>query len=146
MLHRVKKKNDINHDKWLGVGGKFEAGEGPVDCLLREVFEETGLTLTQFRFRGIVTFAAQGLETEQMFLFTAGAWEGQMNGDCDEGRLEWVPRAQVPRLPIWEGDRIFFRLLEEERPPFLLTLRYVGDALREAALDGRPLKLEEEEG
>ena len=144
MLHRVKKKNDINHDKWLGVGGKFEAGESPTDCLLREVFEETGLTLTRYRFRGVVTFAAQGLETEQMFLFTADAWTGALKADCDEGRLEWVPRARVPDLPIWAGDKIFFRLLEEEHPPFLLTLRYVGDVLREAVLDGEPLELEGE--
>ncbi len=146
MLHRVKKKHDLNHDKWLGVGGKFETAESPVDCLLREVLEETGLTLTEYRFRGIVTFVARGQETEQMYLFTASGWTGTLREDCDEGELCWVPRQQVPALPIWEGDKIFFRLLEEGRGPFLLKLSYVGDSLQEAVLDGRRLPLPEDQG
>lgn len=143
MLHRVKKKQDVNQDKWIGVGGKFEAEESPVDCLLREVLEETGLQLTQFRFRGLITFLGQWQETEQMHLFTATGWTGTMKESCDEGVLKWVPRDQVLQLPIWAGDKIFFRLLEEERPPFLLKLRYTGDTLVEAVLDGQPLPLDE---
>ncbi len=140
MLHRVKKKNDVNRDKWIGVGGKFEAGESPEECLLREVREETGLTLTDWRFRGIVTFVSQGLETEYMHLFTATGWTGVMTG-CDEGDLEWVPKKRVQELPIWVGDKIFFRLLEEDRPFFSLKLSYEGDALVRAALDGEELTL-----
>ena len=139
MLHRVKKKNDVNHDKWIGIGGKFEPYESPEDCLLREVREETGLTLTDWRWRGVVTFCYESDPAEQMFLFTATDWTGEMRGDCDEGALEWVPKARVDALPIWEGDRLFFRLLAEERPPFLLKLEYRGDSLVRAVLDGREL-------
>ena len=117
MLHRVKKKNDINHDKWIGVGGGFEHGESPEECALRETREETGLTLTDCRFRGIVTFDCEGQETLYMHLFTASGWTGELI-DCDEGELEWVPKEKVYDLPIWEGDKIFFRLLEQERPFF----------------------------
>lgn len=136
MLHRVKKKDDVNHDKWIGVGGKFEPRESPEDCLLREVREETGLTLTEWRWRGVVTFCYESEPAEQMFLFTATGWTGELNADCDEGTLEWVPKAAVPELPIWVGDRLFFRLLAEERPPFLLKLEYQGDTLTRAVLDG----------
>ena len=141
MLHRVKKKNDVNHDKWIGVGGKFEDTESPEECLLREVREETGLTLTDWRYRGIITFASKGWEMEYMHLFTAAGWEGEMAADCDEGVLEWVPKEQVEALPIWEGDKIFFRLLAEERPFFSLKLSYEGDTLVYAALDGKELAL-----
>ena len=141
MLHRVKKKNDINHDKWIGVGGGFEHGESPEECALRETREETGLTLTNFRFRGIVTFDCEGQETLYMHLFTASGWTGELT-DCDEGELEWVAKEKVYDLPIWEGDKIFFRLLEEERPFFSLKLSYDrGDALRRAVLDGEELAL-----
>lgn len=142
MLHRVKKRNDVNHDKWIGVGGKFEPCESPEECLLREVREETGLTLTRWRYRGIVTFVLDGA-AEYMHLFTADRWEGQLlpGNACAEGVLEWVPKERVPALPIWEGDRIFFRLLDEERPFFSLKLCYRGDALAAAALDGAPLAL-----
>ena len=141
MLHRVKKKNDVNHDKWIGVGGKFEDTESPEECLLREVREETGLTLTRWRYRGIVTFVSRGYETEYMHLFTADAWEGRMVSDCDEGVLEWVPRGAVESLPIWEGDKIFFRLLSAEEPFFSLKLSYEGDTLVYAALNGREMAL-----
>ena len=140
MLHRVKKKNDVNQDKWIGVGGKFEDKESPEECLLREVKEETGLTLTDYRFRGIVTFASDGWETEYMHLYTATGYEGTMK-ECDEGNLEWVKKSEVQDLPIWEGDKIFFRLLEEDRPFFSLKLSYEGDKLVYAALDGKAMEV-----
>ena len=141
MLHRVKNKNDINHDKWIGVGGGFEHGESPEECALRETFEETGLTLTDYRLRGIVTFDCEGQETLYMYLFTASAWTGELS-ECSEGDLEWVPKKKVYSLPIWEGDKIFFRLLEEGRPFFSLKLSYdAQDVLLRAALDGKELPL-----
>ena len=138
MLHRVKKKNDVNHDKWIGVGGKFEEGESPEECLLREAWEETGLTLTRYRARGLLTFVL-GSMTEFIHLYTADRWEGEMvQGDaCREGVLEWVPKERVEQLPIWEGDKIFFKLLNEEHPWFSLKLVYEGDVLRQAVLDGK---------
>lgn len=140
MLHRVKKKQDVNRDKWIGVGGKFEGNESPDECLLREVREETGLTLTRWRFRGVVTFLTDGgWEGEYMYLFTADRWEGELARDCAEGDLEWVPGERVPELPVWAGDRIFLRLLAEDAPPFLLTLEYAGGELVRAVLDGRSL-------
>ncbi len=121
MLHRIKKQDDYNHDKWIGVGGKFERFESPEDCLLREVKEETGLTLKRFRARGLLTFI-WGNMTEFIHLYTADEWTGEMvQGDaCREGVLEWVPKDKAAELPIWEGDKIFFRLLNEERPYFSL--------------------------
>lgn len=138
MLHRVKKQDDYNHDKWVGVGGKFERFESPEECLVREVREETGLTLTCYRARGLLTFVL-GNMTEFIHLFTADGWEGEiLRGDaCREGVLEWVPKEKVDQLPIWEGDKIFFRLLKEEHPYFSLKLVYDGDTLTEAALDGK---------
>lgn len=139
MLHRVLKKNDINKDKWIGVGGHFEKGESPEDCLLREVKEETGLTLTSYQFRGIITFtfSSQGKETdtEYMCLYTANGYEGELIS-CSEGNLEWVNKKDVFSLKLWEGDKIFFRLLKEGRPFFSLKLVYQDDELREAVLDG----------
>ena len=135
MMHRVKKEQDINKDKWIGVGGHFEEGESPEECLLREVAEETGLTLTDYRLRGVITFIADAYPAEYMFLYTAKGFEGVMH-TCDEGDLEWVPKAKVEQLPVWEGDKIFFRLLEERQDFFSLKLRYEGDMLAEAVLDG----------
>ena len=140
MLHRVKKKNDINHDKWIGVGGKFEDKESPEECMLREALEETGLALTAYRYRGIVTFVSSEYETEYMHLFTADAWTGSLI-ECSEGTLEWVRKEDVPRLPIWEGDKIFLRLLAEDAPFFSLKLTYEGERLTAAVLDGKPLPL-----
>ena len=141
MLHRVKKENDINRDKWIGVGGGFEYGESPEECAIRETREETGLTLTDYRYRGVVTFDCEGYETQYMHLFTATAWTGEL-AECNEGDLEWVPKEKVYSLPIWEGDKIFFRLLEEERPFFSLKLSYdAQDVLRRAVLDGKELPL-----
>ena len=141
MMHRVKKAHDVNHDKWVGVGGHFEPDESPEECLLREVREEAGVVLDRYRLRGVITFSSDAWQTEYMFLYTADAWHGELAGpeDCDEGRLAWVRKEEVCRLPIWEGDKIFFRLLAAERPFFSLKLRYEGDALVEKALDGRPL-------
>lgn len=165
MLHRVKKQQDVNKDKWIGLGGHFEAGESPEECLLREVKEEAGLTLTRWRFRGIVTFTFQSPEyldmkanmkskavgwdksgklvqdnmvqadMEYMCLFTADAFEGELT-DCEEGTLEWVKKTEVQDLPIWEGDRVFFRLLEQNRPFFSLKLDYIGEELQRVVLDG----------
>lgn len=143
MLHRVLKKNDINKDKWIGVGGHFEKGESPEDCLLREVKEETGLTLTSYQFHGIITFtfSSQGKETdtEYMCLYTANGYEGELIS-CSEGNLEWVNKKDVFSLKLWEGDKIFFRLLKEGRPFFSLKLVYQDDELREAVLDGEKLE------
>ena len=139
MLHRVKKKNDINHDKWIGIGGKFLPEETPDECLLREAKEETGLTLTRWKCRGVVTFLTQGGEGEYMYLFTADGFEGQLQA-CDEGDLEWVSREFLNSLPMWEGDRIFLDLLWQDAPFFLLTLRYDGDRLTEAVLDGKKIR------
>lgn len=133
MLHRVKKVNDENHDKWIGVGGKFEPGESPEDCLLREVKEETGLTLKQYDFRGIVTFVSDEWGTEYMHLFTATEYEGEVR-TCDEGELLWVPKADIEKLNLWEGDKVFFRLLEESKDFFSLKLRYEGDTLVESVV------------
>ena len=139
MLHRVKKTVDENKDKWIGIGGKFEEGESPEDCLLREVREETGLTLKRWRYRGIVTFVSDQWGTEYMHLFTADAWDGRLRQDWDEGVLEWIDRERLLTLPIWEGDKIFLRLLDEGAPFFSLKLRYAGDRLAEAVLNGKKL-------
>ena len=136
LLHRVKKENDLNHDKWIGIGGKFEEGESPEECLLREAWEETGLTLTDYQYRGIVTFVSNEWEGEYMHLYTATGWTGALK-ECNEGVLEWVSREKMKKLPQWEGDKIFLRLLEEEAPFFSLKLRYEGDRLTYAALNGK---------
>lgn len=140
MLHRISKKVDENKDKWIGVGGHVEEGESPEDCLIREVFEETGLTLTSYRFRGLVTFVSDQWGTEYMCLYTADSWTGEMT-QCSEGTLEWIEKEKVCSLNIWEGDKIFFRLLAEDAPWFSLKLCYEGDRLVEAVLDGKPLEL-----
>ena len=141
MLHRIKKKNDLNQDKWIGIGGKFEDKESPEDCLLREAREETGLTLTDYRYRGIVTFVSDRWPTEYMHLFTATEWTGRVREDCDEGVLEWIPRDRLLEIPHWEGDAIFLDLIaREDQPFFSLKLCYEGDSLVEAVLDGRHIK------
>ena len=136
MLHRVKKENDLNHDKWIGVGGKFEPDESPDECLLREVKEETGLTLTDYKFRGIVTFISNEWESEYMHLFTASGYTGEMK-ECSEGNLEWIPKKHLLELKIWEGDKIFLRRLEESQEFFSLKLVYRGEELVQAVLDGK---------
>ena len=138
MLHRVKKKNDVNKDTWIGIGGKFEQEESPDECLLRECWEETGLTLTSWQCRGVVTFLQEGGEGEYMYLFTADGFEGNLH-DCPEGDLQWVSREFLYGLPMWEGDRIFLDLLWQDAPFFLLTLRYRGDVLIQAVLNGQEI-------
>ena len=138
MMHRVKKKNDINKDKWVGIGGHFEEDESPDECLLREVYEETGLRLLSWKFRGIVTFISDKWQTEYMCLYTSNEYEGSIC-ECDEGDLCWVKKKDVYYLPIWEGDKIFFRLLEDETEFFSLKLRYEGEQLVEAVLNGTKL-------
>ncbi len=140
LLHRTKKQNDENAGKWIGVGGRCEEGESPEDCLLREVYEETGLTLTAWRYRGLVTFASDGWPTQYMHLYTASDFTGSLH-PCDEGELAWVPLERCDALPTWAGDRIFLRLLQQEHPFFSLKLVYRGDTLTAAVLDGRPLVL-----
>lgn len=142
MLHRVSKKNDVNRDKWIGVGGHFVSGESPEDCLVREVREETGLTLTSWSFRGIVTFFQEGYGTEYMCLYTADGFVGDLK-ECDEGVLAWTRKDRLEELNLWTGDRIFLRLLLEDAPFFSLKLSYRGDELLEAILDGKRLELPE---
>jgi 8-oxo-dGTP diphosphatase len=140
MLHRVSRQNDVNRDKWIGVGGKFEPGESPEDCLLREVREETGLTLTAWRYRGLVTFVSDVWPCEYMHLFTADAWTGEER-PCDEGELRWIGKEELYELTMWQGDRIFLRLLSEEVPFFSLKLVYRGEELQQAVLNGKELEI-----
>ena len=142
MLHRVKKEKDLNKDKWIGIGGKFEEKESPEDCLKREALEETGLTLTRWRFRGLVTFVSNEAPTEYMHLFTADGFEGEMKA-CDEGTLEWVPVGEITSLNLWPGDRIFLRLLADEAPFFSLKLTYEGSSLVGVEREGRTVPPEE---
>ena len=140
MLHRIKKKNDINKDKWIGIGGKFEGEESPDECLLREAREETGLELTSWQCRGVVTFLTENPgDGEFMYLFTADGFQGELK-ECDEGDLQWVDRAFLDRLPKWEGDQIFLDLLWKNEPFFLLKLRYDHDRLVEAVLNGTRIR------
>ena len=140
MLHRVTKKNDLNHDKWIGVGGKLDPGETAEACALREVWEETGLTMQSPAYRGIVDFYAPPWPAERMHLFTCTDFGGRPV-DCNEGTLEWVPKAEVTQLPIWQGDKLFFQLLNDNAPFFHLELYYDGDTLTRAVLDGTTLPL-----
>lgn len=138
MLHRTKKEKDINKDKWIGIGGKFLNRESPDECLLREAYEETGLTITRWQCRGVVTFLSD-VEDEYMYLFTADGFEGDLK-ECDEGDLQWVSREFLNTLLKWEGDEIFLNLLWENAPFFLLKLRYEGDKLLEAVLNGKRIR------
>ena len=133
MLHRTKKKNDLNEGKWIGVGGKFEKDETPEECLLREVKEETGLTLTKYRLRAVITFQSNMWETEYMYLFTANEFTGELIG-CNEGELEWIDKDDILKLNIWEGDRIFLKKMIEEDNFFTLKVVYEGDKLVESVI------------
>ena len=139
MLHRIKKKNDVNQDKWIGVGGKFEARESPEECVCREALEETGLTLHRPEYRGLVTFVSDKWETEYMHLFLARDFSGSLV-ECDEGTLEWVPKSRLEELNLWEGDYIFLNLLEDQVPFFSLKLVYQGDTLTQAVLNGERIR------
>ena len=138
MLHRVKKTDDENRDTWIGVGGKFEEGESPEECMLREVFEETGLQLNSYVYCGIVTFVSNEYGTEYMHLFKSSDFSGELK-ECDEGTLEWIPKEETFRLPIWQGDKIFLNLMDSNVPFFSLKLCYRGEVLSEAALNGKRL-------
>ena len=138
MLHRIKKEHDENRDKWIGIGGKFEQAESPEDCVLREVREETGLRLTQYRYCGIITFVSDRWETEYMHLFHATGFTGALR-ECDEGQLEWIAIDRLLALPQWAGDRIFLDLMQKNVPFFSLKLRYEGETLAEAVLNGRAI-------
>lgn len=139
MLHRIKKEKDINKDKWIGIGGHFETGESPEDCLLREVFEETGLVLTSYRFRGILTFLCDDITDYYICLYTADGFKGELK-ECNEGTLEWIAKNKIDDLELWEGDKIFFKLLEQDAPFFSLKLRYSNNELTEAVLNGKKLR------
>ena len=136
MLHRTKKENDANHDKWIGVGGKFEEGESPEECMLREIREETGLTVTQWRYCGLVTFVSDQWPAEQMHIFVCTQWTGSQIV-CDEGDLDWIEKSKLLQLPMWEGDRIFLKLIDSPQPFFSLKLTYQGEVLQEAVLNGK---------
>lgn len=138
MLHRISKKNDINRDKWIGVGGHFEHAESPEDCLKREIKEETGLTLNSFEFRGIVTFISDNDPAEYMCLYTSKDFSGEII-DCDEGKLEWIPIDKIESLNLWEGDKIFLRLLKEKVPFFSLKLVYKNGTLVHKELNGKSI-------
>ncbi|MBR2616070.1 MAG: 8-oxo-dGTP diphosphatase [Clostridia bacterium] len=139
LLHRIKKENDVNRDKWIGIGGKFEDKESPEDCVCREVLEETGLTLLEAEYRGVVTFVSDQYKTEWMHLFTSKSFCGDLK-ECDEGVLEWVPKEKIAALPIWEGDKIFLELLEENVPFFSLKLVYEKNTLMQAVLNGKVIR------
>ena len=139
MLHRTKKADDYNHDKWIGIGGHIEPDETPVDCALREVWEETGLQLLDCTARGIVRFRSDECEDEDMHLFSASSFTGEIT-DCDEGDLAWIDKADLLRLTMWEGDKIFLRLLDTRQDHFDLTLNYRGETLVSAFLDGQALE------
>ncbi len=141
MLHRVKKKNDLNQDKWVGIGGKFEDKESPEECNRREVFEETGLTLGKSRYCGIVTFVSDKWETELMHIFHSSDFSGNINNDCDEGNLEWIDKKKLLSLPLWQGDKIFLRLIDLKVPFFSLKLTYCGDTLTGAILNDTTIEL-----
>ncbi len=133
MLHRTKKENDINEGKWIGVGGKFEENETPEECMLREVQEETGLTLTEYRLRGVITFISNEWITEYMYLFDASGFQGELQ-ECDEGDLQWIPQEELLNLNLWEGDKIFLRKLLKDDRFFTLKVRYEGENLVESVL------------
>ena len=139
MLHRTKKQHDINKDKWIGIGGHFEYGESPVECIQREMTEECGITLSDPVLRGIISFVSDLPVYVYMFLFTATAYKGELLKDCNEGDLEWVDKNELLKLPLWTGDKIFLKLLGTREEFFSLKLCYEGDKLVKAVLDGNEI-------
>jgi len=139
MLYRIKKKVDINKGKWIGIGGHCEEGEAPDDCIRREAYEETGLTLNNLHARGLITFITDKWEMEYMHLFTSDKFTGKLT-DCDEGELAWIHKENISTLPLWEGDKIFLELLAQDVPYFHLKLEYIGDTLIRATLDGKVIR------
>lgn len=135
MIHRVKKENDENDGKWIGVGGKLEEGESPFDCVRREALEETGLRLISPSYRGFITFVSDKYGTEYMHLFTAKHYDGELVRECSEGVLKWVKKEDIFSLPLWEGDKVFLKLLDTETRFFSLRLQYVGDTLVNTTLE-----------
>ncbi len=129
MMHRTKKKNDVNQDKWIGIGGRFEKDESPYECILREMLEETGLTPDNLTYRGIITFICEGAESEMMHLFHTHGASGEMREDCQEGELCWIDKSSLFSLNLWEGDKIFLKLLDENCPFFSLKLVYKNNEL-----------------
>ena len=128
MLHRIKKENDVNKDKWIAPGGKFEDKESPEECVVREVKEETGLEITDYKLRAVVTFVSNKFETDYMYLFKATSFKGEQI-ECNEGTLEWVDKDKLNYLNLWEGDKIFLNKIAEEGPFFTLKLEYDEDKL-----------------
>lgn len=139
MLYRIKKKNDPSHNKWIGVGGKCEANESPDECIIRETLEETGLMLRNPKLRAVATFISDEWESEYMFIFTASDFSDELISDCNEGELSWIDKDKIMELPLWEGDKVFLKLLIEDAPLFLLKLVYEGDNLVSCILDGKDI-------
>ncbi len=131
MLYRNKKENDLNEGKWIGVGGRFETGETPEECMKREILEETGLSVLKYRYRGLITFVSEGNIVEYMHLYTVSEFAGELT-ECNEGTLKWIPKEEILSLNLWEGDKIFLELLNKTDNYFSLKLRYKGDKLIEA--------------
>ena len=133
MMLRNKKKHDINEGKWLGVGGKLEPGETPEECVCREAYEETGLTLDEYALRGIITFAPGNGSCEYIYVFTADKFHGELT-ECNEGELAWIPKDKLMDLALWEGDKIFLKLLLQNSPFFSVKLCYDGDVLTDSSV------------
>ena len=129
MLLRNKKENDLNEGKWIGIGGKFLPGETAEQCLLREAYEETDLKLTEFRFHGIIKFNSDKWESEDMYLYSASGFEGEVDFNCPEGELRWIDKDKIMDLNLWEGDRLFLKDLLEGKDEINMTLTYEGDKL-----------------
>ena len=140
LFYRTRKKKDPNQGKWIGVGGHIEKGETPEMCVLREVWEETGLHLLDVRARGIVHFRSDVQPDEDMYLFTAEKFTGTLR-DCEEGELAWVEKEKMFSLPMWAGDRVFLQLIQEDRDAFTCTLNYCGETLTSAQVDGRDYEI-----
>ena len=128
MLLRNKKKHDVNEGKWIGVGGKCEKGESPEECVIRETFEETGIKLESLKMRGVLTFSSEGWEDEYIFVYTSDKFSGTIT-DCNEGELRWIDKDKIMDLNLWDGDRIFLKIMLESDEFFSIKLSYKGDEI-----------------